>query len=120
MKDLEYIVSLGFSGGDVWQAVALAFFLAMIASKDPGAWRLGLLALFIDRFVWPIAAQAAAGAEIHTIYASIGAFFSTFPENLGVYTVRYLGLTIMIALFIEARRRLHQTGSSRKAKPATA
>lgn len=118
MKDLEYIVSLGFSGADVWQAIVVAFFVAMLFGKKASAWRLGFAALFIDRMVWPIAGQAIVGADIQTIYASIGAIGETFADNIGVYAVRYIGLTIMIAMFASGRRRIHDVTLAKK--PAAA
>lgn len=120
MKDLEHIVSLGFSGADIWQAVMIAFFLAMLMGKRGTPWQIGFLALFLDRFVWPISGQAFSGADIQTVYASIAVMGENFLDDIGVYTVRYLGLTIMIALFVAARRRIHQMGPAKKAKPATA
>ncbi|MEE2692917.1 MAG: hypothetical protein VX640_15390 [Pseudomonadota bacterium] len=120
MKDLEYIVSLGFSGADVGQAVVIAFFLAMLMGKKVTAWQIGFIALFIDRVVWPISGQAIAGADIQTIYASIGAMIERFLDDIGVYAVRYIGLTIMIAAFVAARRRIHQMAPAKKAKPAAA
>ena len=60
----------------------------------------GLVALFADRIVWPIVGMALSGSDIQSIYASIGAITQTFVDDLGLYAVRYLGLTIMIAAFI--------------------
>lgn len=120
MKDLDYIVSLGFSGADVWRAVIIAFFLAMMMGKKATVWQIGFIALFIDRLVWPIAGQAVSGADIQSIYASIGAMFQTFFDDIGIYVVRYIGLTIMIAAFIALRRRIHQMAPSKKGKPAAA
>ena len=75
----------------------------------------GVLAGFafvIDRFIWPIAGMAASGSDIHAIYASVGGLVVTFPDDLGIYLVRYLGLCLMMSGFIALRRRIH------KVKPA--
>ncbi len=108
MEDLIYIIGLGFSGADLPRALILTFLLAMFIRKDTNIWRVGLLALFIDKAVWPIAAMAGTGADIQTIYASIAALFKTFLDDLGIYIVRYLGLVLMIGGFRWGRARIHQ------------
>lgn len=108
MEDLQYIFGIGFSGADVGRAVLLAFIFAMYAKKESNLWRLALIALFIDRTIWPITAMAISGAEIHAIYASIAALFKTFVDDLGVYIVRYLGLVVMISGFIGLRGAVHK------------
>lgn len=108
MEDLNYIISLGFSGADVFPAILIAFLLAMFVRKDAPVWRMALFALVLDRVLWPIIGQAIAGAGIHTIYASIAALFTSFPSNIGVYVVRFFGLLVMIALFVGARQRIHK------------
>ena len=114
MKDLNYIISLGFSGADIFPAVIIAFFLAMFV------WKMALVALFLDRMVWPVMAQALSGADIHTIYATIGAMFHSAPRDLGVYVVRFFGLLVMIALFVALRFRIHKMTLNKKGKPAAA
>ncbi len=108
MEDLQYIFNLGFSGSDVWRAVLLSFFGAMILNKNGSVWILGGWALAIDRVIWPVTAQALAGADIHSIYASIGALFETLPDDLGLYLVRYLGIVGMIGAFFLAKLRIHK------------
>ena len=121
MDDLNYIIGLGFSGADVWRALILSFFLAMIYGRKKSVWFVAFVALIIDRIVWPISGMAVSGANIQSIYASIGALWQTFPDDLGIYVVRYLGLTIMIAAFLELRVRVHKMApKSKKGKPATA
>ena len=115
MEDLSYIFSLGFSGADLPRAVIIAFLLAMLLAPKNSIWALGGFALIVDKFVWPIAAQAIAGAGAETVFASIGALFETFVDDLGIYAVRYLGLTIMIGLFNELRARLHSFTPMKKA-----
>ena len=115
MEDLSYIVGIGFSGADLPRAVILSFFLAVLFAARRSIWLLGLVALVIDRIIWPIVAQASAGAEIHTIYATIGAMVQSAPQDLGVYVVRYVGLTVMIGLFAAMRMRLHKMGPAPKA-----
>lgn len=119
MNDLLYIISLGFSGSDVWRALICAFFTAMLVNKRAGLWAMAGVALFVDRLVWPVIEQAFSGAKTETLYASVGAMFTTLLPNLGLYVVRYLGLIILIALFLEARKRLHG-GKSDVKKPAAA
>lgn len=119
MKDLNYIISLGFSGADVLPAVIIAFLLAMFVRKGSPVWKMALIALFADRIIWPIFSQALAGADIHTIYASIAALFTSFPQDAGVYVVRFFGLLVMIALFASIRQRIHKA-APKKAKPAHA
>lgn len=119
MEDLNYIVSLGFSGGDLPRAIILSFLFAMAARKEGNIWRLGLYALIIDRAIWPLIAMAATGADIHSIYASIGALFKTFFDDLGIYIVRYAGIVSMIGAFRWARSRMHRP-ATKKSKPATA
>lgn len=120
MEDLNYILGLGFSGADIWRAVIIAFFLAMVAGKKHSIWFVGLIALLADRLVWPIVGMALSGADIQSIYASIGALLQTFLDDLGLYAVRYLGLTIMIAIFIAGRARIHTMIPAKKGKPAAA
>lgn len=107
MEDLKDIISLGFSGGDVIRAVLITFAIAILTRKKRSTWALGALALVIDRLVWPIGGMALAGSDIHSIYASIAALGKTLVDDLGLYVVRYLGLVVMIALFIALRSGLH-------------
>ena len=108
MQDLSYILSLGFTPADLPRALILAFFLAMIFGGKRTIWTLGLAALLIDRALWPLIEQATSGAGAATVFASLTALISTFIDDLCVYAVRYMGLVVMIGLFIEARKRLHQ------------
>ena len=108
MEDLEYIVGIGFSGADLPRAIILAFIFAMFARKDTNVWAYGLFALLIDRTVWPIAAMGASGADIQSIYASVGGLFQTFMDDLGFYFVRYMGLVIMILGFTWIRTSVHK------------
>lgn len=103
MEDLKEIIALGFSGTDVGQALLLTFTIAIILKKRRSAWFLGAIALLIDRLVFPIGSMATAGADIHSIYASIGAMGETFIDDLGLYAVRYVGLVILIAAFTATR-----------------
>ena len=108
MEDLGYILNLGFSGTDVWRAVTLSFVLGMFVSRKRPIYVLAFWALIIDRVIWPIGAQASAGAELHTIYASIGALFQTFVDDIGLYLVRYLGIITMMGIFVFMRMRIHK------------
>ena len=120
MQDLLTILELGFSGSDVWRAVICAFFTAMLVSKKAGAWAMGGVALLVDRLVWPVMEQAFAGATTKALYGSVGGVFLTLGDNLGLYLVRYLGLVIMIALFLILRKRIHGGGAAPAKKPAAA
>jgi len=121
MEDLKYIVALGFSGTDVLPAIVIAFFAAMFVKNGAPVWRIALLALILDRLVWPVASQALSGVGIHTIYATIGGFFTTFFDNLGVFVVRFFGLVVMIGSFVLARQQIHKLAPPpKKAKPAAA
>lgn len=115
MDDLQYILGIGFSGTDIARAFVLAFFLALVVGAKRSIWLLGLIALVIDRLVWPIAQQAGSGAGIHTIYASIGALGQTFVDDLGLYLVRYLGLVIMIGVFRKFRSQVQGVAAPKKA-----
>lgn len=108
MEDLEYIVGIGFSGADMPRAIILAFIFAMFAKRDTNIWVYAMFALLIDRTAWPIAAMGAAGADIQTIYASIGAIFKTFIDDLGIYIVRYMGIVLMITGFMWMRSSVHK------------
>lgn len=107
MEDLRHIIALGFSGSDVAQALLITFTIAIALKKRRSAWFLGAIALLIDRLVFPISGMAMAGADIHSIYASIGAMGKTFIDDLGLYAVRYVGLVILIAAFTAMRMGLH-------------
>ncbi len=114
MEDLKDIIALGFSGTDVAQALFLTFTIAIILKKKRSAWALGAVALVIDRVVFPISGMALAGANIHSIYASIGALGETFVDDLGLYAVRYVGLVVLIAFFTAMRSGLHAKLSPQK------
>lgn len=120
MDDLKYIVALGFSGADILPAVVIAFFIAMLVKKGSPIWTIAVIALLLDRLVWPIASQAISGAEIQTIYATIGGFFKSFFDNLGVFVVRFFGLVVMIGAFVFARQKIHTLTPAKKNKPAAA
>ncbi len=107
MQDLNYIVGIGFSGADLPRALILAFLFAMFAKSETNLWKAGLLALLIDRTVWPIAAMGSSGADLQSIYAAIGAMFKSFTDDLGIYIVRYIGLVLMIGGFRWVRSTIH-------------
>ncbi len=107
MEDLNYIIGIGFSGADLPRAVILAFLFAMFAQGNGNIWKIALLALLIDRTVWPIAAMGSSGADIQSIYASIAAMVKTFQNDIGIYMVRYIGLVLMIGGFRWMRAGLH-------------
>lgn len=120
MEDLKDIIALGFSGADITRALIIAFTLAILPRKKRSSWFLGAIAIIIDRLVWPITGMALAGADIHSIYASIGALGKTFVDDLGLYVVRYLGLVVMIAAFMAMRANINAKLAPPKAKPAAA
>lgn len=107
MEDLNYIVGIGFSGADLPRAVILSFLFAMFAQANSNIWKAGLLALLIDRTVWPIAAMGASGAELQSIYAAIAGMARSFTDDLGVHMVRYIGLVLMIGGFRQLRASIH-------------
>jgi hypothetical protein len=94
----------------------------MFVRKGAPIWRIAILALFVDRLVWPVMSQALAGVEIHTIYGTIGGFFTSFIDNLGIFVVRFFGLVLMIGGFVLLRQKLHKLVPPPKkaAKPAAA
>lgn len=114
MQDLTYILSLGFTGDDLPRALIVAFFLAMIFGGKRSIWILGLFALLIDRAALPVLEQAASGGGISAALEQASTLIGTFFDYLGVYVVRYIGLVVMIGLFIEARKRLHQLAPTPK------
>ena len=120
MNDLSYILGLGFSGADIWRAIIIAFFVAMLLGGRRNVWLLGFFALVADRVIWPIIGMGLAGSDIHSIYASIAAIGQTLFDDLGLYVVRYLGLTIMVAAFVAGRAKLHNRGSGKKSKQPVA
>lgn len=107
MEDLNYIIGIGFSGADLPRAVILAFLFAMFAQGNGNIWKIGLLALLIDRTVWPIAAMGTSGAELHSIYSAIGGMAKSFQDDLGIYIVRYIGMVLMIGGFRWMRASIH-------------
>jgi hypothetical protein len=115
MQDLNYILGIGFSGADVWRAIIIAFFVAMLLGKKHSAWFVAGVALSIDRIVWPISGMAMSGSDIQSIYASIGALGATFIDDLGLYAVRYVGLAVLIAAFMGLRTRIHAIAPAKAA-----
>ena len=115
MEDLNYIISLGFSGADIPRALIISFFIAMMFAPQNTMWRLGFVALAVDKLAWPIVAQAAAGAGMETLFESLKAIVISVPDDLGVYLVRYFGLTVLIGLFAAARARIHMLAPAKKA-----
>ena len=115
MEDLNYIISLGFSGADIPRAVIIAFTISLLFAPRASLWKLGFGALAVDRLLWPLVSQAASGAGWQEILGSLVALGETLPDDLGMYMVRYFGLFVMIALFTAARTRLHAMVPSKKA-----
>lgn len=115
MQDLQYIIGIGFSGADLPRAFILAFLFAMFAKGETNIWKVGLLALLIDRTVWPIAAMGSSGADIQSIYAALGGMFKSFLDDLGIYIVRYIGLVLMIGGFRWLRSTIHAIPSGKAA-----
>ena len=65
MEDLQYIIGIGFSGSDLPRAILITFLFACFAKRDTNIWKMGLIALIIDRAIWPISAMAISGSDIH-------------------------------------------------------
>lgn len=120
MQDLQYIIGIGFSGADLPRAIILSFLFAMFAHKDTNIWKVGLLALLIDRILWPLGSMGATGADFQTLIASIVAMFTGFLDDLGIYIIRYLGITLMIGGFRWVRARIHHWAEKGKSKHAHA
>lgn len=115
MEDLNYIVGIGFSGADLPRAVILAFLFAMFAQGNGNIWKIGLLALLIDRTVWPIAAMGSSGADIQSIYAAIAGMAKSFNNDIGIYIVRYIGMVLMIGGFRWLRASIHNLSPKKAA-----
>ena len=115
MEDLNYIIGIGFSGADLPRAVILAFLFAMFAQGNANIWKAGLLALLIDRTVWPIAAMGASGAELQSVYSAIAGMAKSFKNDLGIYIVRYIGLVLMIGGFRWLRASIHNISPKKAA-----
>ncbi|MBI1393102.1 MAG: hypothetical protein GC152_10215 [Alphaproteobacteria bacterium] len=115
MEDLSYIIGLGFSGADVYRALIIAFFMSMLFAPQHSMWKLGVAALLIDKIVWPLVAQSVSGAGMDEVGGSLQGIASSFVDDLGVYVVRYFGLTVLIGMFSEFRTRLHQFAPPKKA-----
>lgn len=115
MQDLQYIIGIGFSGADLPRALLITFLFACFAKKSTNIWKIGLIALVIDRAIWPITAMATSGADIHAVYASIGALFTGFLDDLGINIVRYIGLVLMIGGFRWMRARIQQLAPGKHA-----
>ena len=111
MDDLNYIIGIGFSGADVARAIILAFFIAMISVHKRSIWTLGLWALAIDRLVWPMIEMGVAGHEPRAILGAYAALIQTFVDDIGLYVVRYIGLSLMIGGFGWMRTRIHGLAS---------
>ncbi len=115
MEDLNYIIGIGFSGADLPRAVILAFLFAMFAQGNANIWKVGLLALLIDRTVWPIAAMGSSGAELQSIYSAIAGMAKSFKDDIGIYIVRYIGLVLMIGGFRWLRASIHNISPKKAA-----
>lgn len=99
MEDLNYIIGIGFSGSDMPRAVILAFLFAMFAAGNTNIWKVALLALLIDRTVWPIASMGSQGAHLDSIYAMLNGMVKSFKDDIGIYLVRYIGIVLMVGGF---------------------
>ncbi len=119
MDDLIYIVTLGFSGSDIWRAIIISFFAAMLVTSRRRVWLVAFWALFIDRFVWPLSAMSSHGADMEMLGTTASAIVTTLPDDMGLYLIRYIGLFVMISVYVAARRRLHAPWTEKPtAKPA--
>jgi len=107
MDDLIYIVTLGFSGSDVWRAIIITFFVAMMVTSRRRISVLAFWALIVDRFVWPLSAMASNGADMEMLGTTASAIIAAIPDDMGLYLIRYIGLFLMISVYVAARRRLH-------------
>ncbi len=115
MEDLNYIIGIGFSGADLPRAVILAFLFALFAHGNTNICKGGLLALLIDRTVWPIAAMGASGAELQSVYSAIIGMAKSVKDDLGIYIVRYIGLVLMIGGFRWLRASIHSVSPKKAA-----
>ncbi len=107
MEDLSYIIGLGFSGSDIWRAVTIAFFAAMMVRKSRQVALTAAWALLVDRVIWPLLDMSFSGASSEAVFASLGAMGQTLNADLGLYLVRYAGLFALITMFFWMRRRIH-------------
>ncbi len=115
MEDLSYIIGLGFSGADISRALIISFFMAMLFANQNSIWKLGFGALAIDKLVWPLIGQAAAGAGFDAVIGSVQGIIASLGDDLGVYMVRYFGLTVLICLFAAGRSHLHALAPAKAA-----
>ncbi len=113
MEDLSYIIGLGFSGSDIWRAIIISFFAAMLVGKNRRIWIMALWALLFDRCLWPLTDMAISGATQTSISASFSAMIETFSTDMGLYVVRYAGLFFMINVFVIMRKRIHRPKSDK-------
>lgn len=118
MEDLNYIVGIGFSGTDITRAIILTFFIAMLSGSKRSVWFLALVALLIDRLVWPIIEMAISGHDFGAIGGAYIGMLQSAINDLGFYVVRYLGLAVMIGMFRWLRISVHRLSPTRKKAPA--
>ena len=115
MEDLSYSVGLGFSGADIPRALIITFFMAMLFAPQHSMWKLGFAALAIDKIIWPLISLAAAGKGTDAIMGSLESLSGTLVDDLGVYLVRYFGLTVLIGMFTSVFARLTGFGLTKRA-----
>ena len=115
MEDLSYIIGLGFSGSDIPRALIIAFFMAMLFAPQHSMWKLGFAALAVDKIAWPLVSQAAAGKGFDVLLNTLQNIGASAVDDLGIYVVRYFGLTVLIGLFTAFRARLHAFAPAKKA-----
>ncbi|MEL6506916.1 MAG: hypothetical protein AAGL18_04600 [Pseudomonadota bacterium] len=123
MDDLVYILNLGFSGSDLWRAIIIAFFAAMLVSKTRPVAIMGAWALLVDRLIWPLTGMWLAGADSVIMTDTVSGMMQSLNLDLGLYLVRYAGLLVMIGAFAHLRRRIHKPRTDKakaKMKPAHA
>ena len=113
MEDLSYIIGLGFSGTDIWRAIYIGFFAAMLVNKKRNIAVMAFWALLVDRCLWPLTHMALSGATQSSISASFNAMIETLSLDLGLYVVRYAGLMFIMFLFISIRKRIHRPRSDK-------
>lgn len=106
MDDLNYILSLAFSGSDLTRALWLGFIGSLLCSSKIPPFRMWIIVMLIDR-TWPFLTMGFSGYGAQEIAAAMGFAIKNLSHDALPLILRAGGLYMMINLGYSARLALH-------------
>ncbi|MEM8986337.1 MAG: hypothetical protein AAGC95_06390 [Pseudomonadota bacterium] len=107
MEDLNYIVGMGFTSADGIRAVIIALIVSQMMQKYAQVWTYTGIAFGFDRML-PFLLMITDGRDLGYVGDRFWDMVMGMPEDLGVLSIRFMGMMIIISLGFAGRSAIHQ------------